>query len=200
MVGNTDLSIQYHTSDCNRGQELSLNLALKLLESMGCDVVISNTVAAGFDLSFTCDATEDTSILPTSTPVAHAGPTPNTAPLHVLITDDNAFTCRFLTKILTSLQYTSEIAVDGVECVDKLKSTQHFDVVLLDSMMPRLDGPGVLLYAKDHHVHVPFICVTANASESDTAKLYDLGAKAVLGKPVSSDKLKSTIDLVLSQC
>ncbi len=199
-VGNRNLSIQYHTYDSIRGQELSLNLALKLLETIGCQVVINND-DTNFDITFTCFAKLDTSTedefpreirLPTNS-------SDNRSALHILITDDNQITCKLLAKILHQLEHTSDIAVDGIDCIEKI-SVHHFDLMLLDSMMPRLDGPGVLMYVKENHIDIPVICVTANSLSSDLVKLYDLGAKMVLSKPVNISTLKDAINHVFNEC
>lgn len=207
LVGQSNLSIQYHTSDSNRGQELSLNLALKLLETLGCDVVISNTVTSGFDITFTCTAREDVDMVEQSMPFIQeeipfvATPASPAAfqPLHILITDDNAITCKFLKILLTKMRHTSDIAVDGVDCLKKLES-HHYDLILLDSMMPRLDGPGVLLYLRKNALTVPVISVTANTEATDVAELLKLGARLVLPKPVSIKALEEAITTVFDIC
>lgn len=120
--------------------------------------------------------------------------------MKVLILDDEP-DIRFLVTLgLTrfgSMQVSE--AADGDEAV-ALAVENPPDVILLDVLMPGIDGPGVLarLRAEPAVASVPVIFLTANPTESDVAHLLRLGARGVIPKPFDpvtlGDQIRSLLD------
>ncbi|MFC5344417.1 response regulator [Brevundimonas staleyi] len=76
-------------------------------------------------------------------------------------------------------------AASGAEALTVLESDWRPDVILLDVMMPELDGPGTLerLRQLPHHEKTPVIFMTARAQAQEKSRFLDLGAIAVIVKP-----------------
>lgn len=118
----------------------------------------------------------------------------------ILIVDDEP-DCLFLLKdFLSDIDVDVIEARDGVEAWEILeKSYKDIDLVLLDRMMPNLDGMGVLAKVKAHPEisKIPFIMQTAAASPEDIQSGLDAGAYSYLEKPYDDEKLINLVTEVL---
>lgn len=94
---------------------------------------------------------------------------------NILIAEDTAAIAEVIKLKLDNSGFTSEIAKDGVEAMEMLQLNKY-DLVLLDLMMPNLDGFGVLEGMRKLHLEVPVI-VTSNLGQAeDMVKARQLGA------------------------
>lgn len=120
--------------------------------------------------------------------------------LRVLIADDVPLNLRILSTMLQKLGHTGVMVADGEQALRALEQ-QPFDLVLLDSSMPVLDGFGTLraIRAKGEqgHPHLPVIFVSGHASEEDKRRFLAAGADGVVFKPVMVDDLRSQIARVM---
>lgn len=99
----------------------------------------------------------------------------------ILIAEDDASLSKALKLKLVSLGFEVEVATDGDDALMHLKKTQY-DLLLLDLMMPQVDGFGVLEELKKSK-HKPVIFVNSNLSQaSDKDKAMKLGADDYLVK------------------
>lgn len=119
--------------------------------------------------------------------------------IRVLIADDDRDFC-FIQKSNLNLQPDIEccgMAYDGKTAIRMIAETKP-DVVLLDHVMPMLDGLGVLEYAHEHPFAVPprFLVSSANAQEHILRELMDCGADYFLEKPYDLDTLIRRIRFV----
>lgn len=89
-------------------------------------------------------------------------------------------------------------ASSGIEGVD-VAIARRPDAILLDVMMPDLDGPGTLieLRANDATRHIPVIFLTAKVHPDDRSRFLDLGAQGVLAKPFDPMTLGDTVANIL---
>lgn len=73
------------------------------------------------------------------------------------------------------------------------------DAILLDVMMPGLDGPATLerLRSNESTRGIPVIFLTAKVQSSDRKRLADLGARAIIGKPFDPESLAATVEEIL---
>lgn len=104
----------------------------------------------------------------------------------LLIVDDDAINRGILENIF-SPYYTIEEAENGREGLEKILShPERLCAILLDVMMPEMDGIEVLRSLKDCDLteHVPVFLITAEASGSVMKEAYELGVMDVIGKPV----------------
>ena len=115
-------------------------------------------------------------------------------PNKILIVDDEPFNLDLLEQELTEQNYAIERASDGMEALEKVESFQP-DVILLDYMMPRMNGLEVInkLKQNDRHKSIPVILLTAKASQEDKVKGLDAGAEDYVVKPFDSVELLARV-------
>ncbi len=116
-------------------------------------------------------------------------------PKRILIVDDEPRYLRLLEANLKTEGSTVVTASDGVQALDVF-SAQPVDLVLLDIMMPRLDGFGTCQRIREFS-NVPIIMLTAKGEEQDRVKGLDLGADDYLVKPFSATELLARVRAVL---
>jgi DNA-binding response OmpR family regulator len=117
----------------------------------------------------------------------------------ILIADDSADIRQLLSAILVEEGHKVVVAGDGQKALD-LMGADPPDLLILDIMMPVLDGYGVLKEMKrsGHRSDVRILILTAKASESDWVRGYKMGADQYLTKPFGSDELLAAIEGMLS--
>ena len=113
----------------------------------------------------------------------------------VLVVDDDVRNIYSLTKALEVLQMKVITAIDGAEALKALKEHPQTDVVLLDMMMPNLDGyeTAKLIRENKKWKNLPVIAVTAKAMTGDREKCINAGASDYITKPVDVDQLLSLL-------
>ncbi|HKG23309.1 MAG TPA: response regulator [Blastocatellia bacterium] len=118
---------------------------------------------------------------------------------NILIIDDDKVMGEALLTLLESVGYRVDIAVDGGEGLYKLTNGKHYDLVLLDVMLPGLDGWTVLsrMRAAPATARIPIIMLTAMTEERNEVDLLAAGADDYISKPFSFDKLIAHINALL---
>ena len=116
----------------------------------------------------------------------------------VLIIDDSEVLRRITAFNLKKMGYEIREAIDGVDGLEKIKDFQP-DLILLDIMMPRMDGFTVLKrMSEDSSMkEIPVIVLTAKGGEDDEKEALKLGAIKVLTKPFSPKQLVETVKQVI---
>ena len=113
----------------------------------------------------------------------------------ILIVDDEPRYLRLLEANLRTEGYEVVTAQDGVQALDVF-SSQPIDLVLLDVMMPRLDGFATTQRLREFST-VPIVMLTAKGEEQDRVRGLDLGADDYLVKPFSATELLARVRAVL---
>jgi CheY-like chemotaxis protein/signal transduction histidine kinase/CHASE3 domain sensor protein len=113
----------------------------------------------------------------------------------VLIVDDDARNIFALTAVLEGYGMIVQFAESGAAAIEMLKGESSFDVVLMDVMMPEMDGNEAIrrLRAEDRFAKLPIIAVTAKAMKGDRERSIESGASDYVTKPVDTDKLVSLL-------
>ena len=112
--------------------------------------------------------------------------------MKILLVEDNSQLNKALTTLLKRNSYTVDSAFDGEEALDYLKEYQY-DVIVLDVMMPKIDGFEVLRRARKDEIHTPIIMLTAKSTIEDKITGLDLGADDYLPKPFNTEELLARI-------
>jgi DNA-binding response OmpR family regulator len=115
--------------------------------------------------------------------------------LRILIVDDEPRYLRLLEANLRTEGYEVVTAADGLQAIETF-SSQPIDLVLLDVMMPHLDGFGATQRIREFS-NVPIIILTAKGEEQDRVKGLDFGADDYLVKPFSATELLARVRAVL---
>ncbi|MEO6632406.1 MAG: response regulator, partial [Mucilaginibacter sp.] len=117
----------------------------------------------------------------------------------VLIVDDDMRNIFALSSALQGYDMIVEVAGDGQEAIDKLEAANDIDIVLMDIMMPVMDGYEATRYIRRQNkwARLPVIALTAKAMMDDREKCIAAGANDYITKPVDMDRLISLMQLWL---
>lgn len=113
----------------------------------------------------------------------------------VLIADDDARNIFSLIKALEQHQMNIISATDGKEAIQQLESHPKVDIVLMDMMMPEMDGYETIRRIREKPVYkeLPILAVTAKTMVGDREKCIQAGASDYISKPVDIDQLVSLL-------
>ncbi|AXN40973.1 response regulator transcription factor [Peribacillus butanolivorans] len=114
---------------------------------------------------------------------------------HILVVEDDQEIQELIKQFLMTQHYTVEVASDGLEGM-KQYNKQSFDLILLDVMMPNLNGFEVAKMIRNQS-NVPIIMLTALEEEQDQMKGFDLGIDDYITKPFSFHVLIRRVEAVL---
>jgi DNA-binding NtrC family response regulator len=134
------------------------------------------------------------SLLGDSVPKRHAGPVAG-RPMNILIVDDDPVQCRLLEAMLQKSDYTTVTRDNGDAAVALLTSAEGaaIDCVILDLVMPNLDGLGVLAKLREAAVKVPVIVQTAHGGIDNVVSAMRAGATDFVVKPVGAERLQVSV-------
>ena len=186
-----------------QGTGLGLDISRQFVELMGDRLQVESTYGEGSTFHFTLrqrivDATpigeftekEDSSS-------AGAGPY---IPLfvapeaEVLVVDDNEMNLTVIKGLLRATGVRITTAMSGEECLEKLgEEPERYDIVLLDHMMPGMDGIETLHELRNTHADLPVLALTANAANDGGAYYVGEGFQGYLAKPVDGRKLEEAL-------
>lgn len=118
---------------------------------------------------------------------------------HILIVDDNLINRMVLTRALSEQGHTSDTAQNGRAALDML-ARGTFDVVLLDILMPEMDGYEVLAHIKQQTDwrHIPVIIISAVDEMDSVLRCIEMGATDYLSKPFNPGLLRARINASLA--
>ena len=111
----------------------------------------------------------------------------------VLLVDDDMRNIFALTNLLEDREVEVVVAKNGIEAIERVKAHPELDLVLMDIMMPEMDGYEAMreIRKTETGVNLPIIAMTAKAMRGDRAKCIASGASDYLAKPVDTSKLLS---------
>lgn len=119
---------------------------------------------------------------------------------YIMLVDDDDRNIFALSAVLRSRARGMKVIVarDGQQCLDLLRQNNNMSVVLLDMMMPIMDGYQTLKEIRndDNLKHLLVIALTAQAMKGDMERCIEAGADDYCSKPVNIDELLKKIELV----
>ena len=117
----------------------------------------------------------------------------------ILLVDDDMRNVFALASVLEDQGYEVSIARDGVECLEKLEANPQYDLVLMDIMMPRMNGIEAMkkIREQEQFAQLPIIALTAKAMKEDRRESIEAGANDFLSKPVDTGRLSSLLKVWL---
>jgi len=118
----------------------------------------------------------------------------------ILIVDDDVDTVKFITLMLNRLGYETLSALSGLEALE-LAHSQNFDLIILDVMMPGMDGFEVTHALRRHPetATIPILMFTAKTDIDDKLSGYNAGVNIYLTKPIHPIDLQANIKTLLAQ-
>ena len=117
--------------------------------------------------------------------------------MKVLIVDDEELIRNIIRDYCRNEGYITDESENGLEAIDKVKENDY-DIIILDLMMPKLDGYSSYRQIKDIK-NIPTIILSARSEEADKLLGFDLGVDDYLTKPFSPKELMARIKAILKR-
>ena len=115
---------------------------------------------------------------------------------HILVVDDDKNTRRLLQAVLEKENYTVTTAGDGEEAL-AVMDREHIDLVVLDVMMPRMDGYAFTSLLRSTNNELPILMVTAKKLPEDKKKGFLVGTDDYMTKPIDEEEMLLRIKALL---
>lgn len=112
--------------------------------------------------------------------------------MRVLIVEDERHLAEALGQIMTEQRYQTDVVYDGADGLD-YALTEQYDAILLDVMLPKVDGFEVARRLRAAHVSTPILMLTARDEISDKISGLDCGADDYMTKPFDSGELLARV-------
>jgi len=113
----------------------------------------------------------------------------------VLLAEDDDNLGKLLATFLNAKGYETDLCVNGKLAMDKFNQ-QRYDFVILDVMMPEMDGFAVAAEIRELDKQIPLLFLTAKSMKEDKLKGFDLGADDYLTKPFSMEELLARLTAI----
>lgn len=107
---------------------------------------------------------------------------------HILVVEDNVNTRKLMEAVLLQNGYQPVLACDGVEALEML-DRKHIDLIVLDIMMPRMDGYEFTETLRASGCELPILMVTAKEKPADKHKGFIIGTDDYMVKPVDEEEM-----------
>lgn len=115
---------------------------------------------------------------------------------HILIVDDEEAIVTLLTYNLEKAGFNTDAVFQGLDAVKRAEE-QEYDLIILDLMLPGMDGMEVCKTLREKKIHTPILMLTAKADEMDKITGLELGADDYLTKPFSPKEVVARIKAIL---
>jgi signal transduction histidine kinase/DNA-binding response OmpR family regulator len=182
------------------GSGLGLVISRRLVERMGGLLSVESTPGQGSTFHFGVALrpapilfVEEQAVWRTRQPARR---------LHILLVEDNATNRLIASRMLERMGHRVDAVADGSEAVETVQ-TMPYDLVLMDVMMPEMDGLTATRLIRDlpgHTSRTPIVGLTANAERSREAACREAGMDGFVSKPVTAERLAEAIDDVTTTC
>ncbi len=112
--------------------------------------------------------------------------------MKVLVAEDHASLARSLSSGLRDEGYAVDLTFDGTEAL-QLATTNNYDAVILDMMLPGVDGWTIIQTMREKNIRTPVLCLTARDAMDDRIRGLDLGADDYIIKPFVWEELLARV-------
>ncbi|NVM78220.1 signal transduction histidine kinase/DNA-binding response OmpR family regulator [Duganella sp. SG902] len=170
------------------GTGLGLTISKNLIEMLGGSIQVLSEPGKGSEFRFTLAFTA----------AEEAEPARGANVLHVLVVDDNRTSRTFIGKTVRSWNWTSDRAASGEEALARLRAGTHYDVVLVDSLMPGMDGIATMRAMRELSDVPVIFMVNAYARGKLMQEMAEASAAAFLTKPVTASSLFDAVQTALA--
>ena len=117
----------------------------------------------------------------------------------VLIVDDNKLNIKVAKKALQDFDFEIDECYDGLECMEKVKIGNEYDLILMDIMMPNMSGESALKKLKENpNFNIPTIALTADAVSGAEEKYKGEGFVDYIAKPFKKEQIKEKLDTIFA--
>ncbi|MCG8528096.1 MAG: ATP-binding protein [Opitutales bacterium] len=184
------------------GSGLGLVICKRLVEGMNGEITLNSEIGVGSSFTFTIEVKK---IVNRTTldrgkkkeKVGQFSEWGKLYPTRILVAEDNLINQKLIGKILQKMGYDPHFVVNGVEVLNRLE-VQHYDLILMDNLMPEMDGIEATKQIRSGKINkdqknIDIVAVTANAFEQARIDAYSAGMDGFLAKPVRVQKLAESI-------
>ncbi len=112
--------------------------------------------------------------------------------MHILVVEDEKKVASFIKRGLEEEKYTVDLAADGEEGL-ALGTANSYDLILMDLMLPKMDGLSVIRELRLKGIHTPVLCLTAKDTVDDIVSGLDSGSDDYLTKPFAFAELLARV-------
>lgn len=112
--------------------------------------------------------------------------------MRILVVEDEHRIANSIKKGLEQERYAADVAYTGTDGYD-LASTEDYDLIVLDIMLPEMNGIEICKELRKNKIHIPILMLTAKGQTEDKIKGLDAGADDYMTKPFSFDELLARI-------
>ena len=179
------------------GTGLGLAITKKLMDLMKGKIVVQSIYGKGSKFTLSIDQ----KIVPKEAleeKVVESIDTSSFENKRVLIVDDNKLNLKVAARLLAPLKITVEEVDSGFACIEKIKEGITYDLILLDDMMPKMNGTETLSYLKAiEGFKTPCVALTANAISGMREKYISAGFDDYLSKPIDKIELNNVLSKFL---
>ena len=183
------------------GTGLGMAITKKLVELMNGTIVVQSEYGEGSKFTVAIDQViveGKTSLEPKIQPkkkidtveFLDAEGTDENTKKRLLIVDDNKLNLKVALRLLSHYNFEIDELTSGIDCIEKIKSGAHYDLLLLDDMMPKMSGVQTLQKLKDlPNYNIPTVALTANALSGMREQYIAKGFDDYLAKPIEKEEL-----------
>ena len=180
------------------GTGLGLSIASNLVERMGGRIAVDSAPGRGSTFSFCIPLPQVAESAAAPAASAQASPAASSAPMRVLLTEDNDVKALLITAMLDGAGVELDRVGDGEAAIECWRSRRH-DLVLMDVQMPGMDGHAATreirrIEAAEGWPATPVYALTAYAFADDAQRSLEAGCTGHLTKPVSRDTLLAAVE------
>lgn len=176
------------------GTGLGLIISKQLISLMGGDITFTSTEGAG--TIFTINIPVEQAAQETTTINKQLEIKKLPKNLNILVVEDNLINQKITSEFLKQQHATVEIATNGIDCLNIIKSKQQpYDIILMDIQMPIMGGVEATYQIKQNDIHkkTPIIALTAAVTKEEQSEYISSGMVDVISKPINPEQLINAI-------
>ena len=193
------LDIEKNTT--TEGTELGLAITKSLIEMMGGKINVQSQFGTGSifmaqipqKISKMSEPIKDTNVQ------VHEVKPDNYGNKKILIVDDNILNIKVARKALASFNFEIDECYDGLQCLDRVKNGNEYNLILMDIMMPNMNGELALEKLKENsNFKIPVIALTADAVNGAKEKYISEGFIDYIAKPFNHEQIKEKLNNIFA--